>query len=362
MSRNIRLTHTLNAHPWIVALVLTVLLIGWMASGVAKQDEVAKAEESSVAVPKVQVQSMTAQAVTRSILLYGRTEPNRKATLRAETAGRVVELMAERGAWVKEGQPLVRLAMNDRQQKLQQALAENKQREIEYQGAKRLSSQGFSGKARLAESEAQLEQARSNVAELQLDIDHTVITAPFDGILNERLVEIGDYLGVADPIAMMYDINPLIVRADAGQHDITQLRVGLEGTALFVDGNSRQGKVRYLSKVADSATNTFRLELALENPDADLYAGMSAELELPLATVDAIKVTPALLALDEDGNLGIKSVIDKTVQFTPIELIKADNDGVWLTGFGGQVDVITLGQGFVRPGDEVTAVFANDAR
>ncbi|MBW8191101.1 efflux RND transporter periplasmic adaptor subunit [Neiella marina] len=346
--------------PWILAVAISVLLVLWMTSGSVEQttDSAPVSEENLL--PKVQVLHMEAESVTRAISLYGRTEPNRRATLRAETAGRVVEVMAARGASVKSGEPLVRLAMNDRQQRLSQAKAEFAQREIEYQGAKRLSSQGFSGKARLAEAQAELEQAKAAVARLELEIEHTIIKAPFDGILNERVVEIGDYVGISDPVAMMYDIDPLIIRADAGQHDISLLQLGQQGQARFVNGNIRYGKIRYLSKVADEATNTFRVELALDNADGQLFAGLSTELELPLATVNAIQVTPALLALDEDGNLGIKSVVDDIVVFTPIELVKADNDGVWLSGFGESVDVITLGQGFVRPGDQVIPVYKAD--
>lgn len=357
-----RLHHHLSAKPWIIALFISVALILWMASGALKASAEQERETAEVALPKVQVTPMRAQSVDRAITLYGRTEPNRQAQLKAETSGKVVELLAERGAFVSKGEPLVRLAMNERQQQLAQARALLDQREIEFQGAKKLSSQGFSGKARLAEAQAQLESAKSLVAQLELDIEQTLIRAPFDGILNERSVEVGDYLGIGDPIAVVYDINPIIVRADAGQHDVAFLKEGLVGQVRFVSGEIRKGSLRYLSKVADEGTNTFRIELALANPDSQLFAGLSAELELPLSEVEAIKVTPALLALDNEGNLGVKSVNQARVVFTPIQLVKAEKDGVWLTGFKGEVNVITLGQGFVRQGDQVEVIYAKESR
>ena len=60
------------------------------------------------------------------------------------------------------------------------------------------------------------------------------------------------------------------------------------------------------------------------------------------------------------GNIGVKTVNNKKVVFTPINVVKSENDGLWLTGLGQQADIITLGQGFVRAGDEVEAVMAND--
>ncbi len=66
-----------------------------------------------------------------------------------------------------------------------------------------------------------------------------------------------------------------------------------------------------------------------------------------------------MLALDEAGNLGVKTLVpsgdDKVVKFVPIQLVKAEQDGVWLAGLGETVDIITVGQGFVRDGDNVIA-------
>ncbi len=62
-----------------------------------------------------------------------------------------------------------------------------------------------------------------------------------------------------------------------------------------------------------------------------------------------------MLALDERGNLGVKTVQNQHVRFVPIQLVKAEQDGVWLSGLGEEVDIIVLGQGFVRDGDLVDA-------
>jgi multidrug efflux system membrane fusion protein len=82
-------------------------------------------------------------------------------------------------------------------------------------------------------------------------------------------------------------------------------------------------------------------------------AGMSTELALPLEKTWAMRISPAVMALDEQGNLGVKTVVDEHVKFVPIDIVKSDSQGVWLTGMGQQADIITLGHGFVRDGDKV---------
>ncbi len=79
-----------------------------------------------------------------------------------------------------------------------------------------------------------------------------------------------------------------------------------------------------------------------------------------MSEVLAVKITAAMLALDEEGNLGVKTLRNEHVEFVPIQLVKAEDDGVWLSGLGERVDIIVLGQGFVRDGDQVLANKVDD--
>ena len=67
----------------------------------------------------------------------------------------------------------------------------------------------------------------------------------------------------------------------------------------------------------------------------------------------AIKISPALLALNDEGVIGVKWVRDSKVHFTPIDVVKNDQHGTWIRGLDDQVQLITVGQAFVREGDEV---------
>ena len=124
----------------------------------------------------------------------------------------------------------------------------------------------------------------------------------------------------------------------------------------MLDGNQRQGVVSYIARSSNSSTNTFPIEIELSNPNYLIPAGVSAEIYLRLGKEMAIKVTPSVLALNEAGDIGIKVVENAYVKFVPIRLLKAQRDGIWLTGLGTHADIITRGQGFVRDGDQVIAI------
>ena len=67
-----------------------------------------------------------------------------------------------------------------------------------------------------------------------------------------------------------------------------------------------------------------------------------------------------MLVLDEFGNLGIKSVDDDNrVEFHGIEIVREDQDGVWVTGLPNRVNVINVGQGLVVADEHVAVQFIN---
>ena len=352
-----------NRRPYLVALLLTLALTAWMASGLQGSgpagDGVAAEDENGPALPKVRVRTIKAEPVRRTLTLYGRTEPDRLATLKAETEGRVTEVMAQRGAPVRKGDPIARIAIRDRAQRLDHARKLLEQKLIEFEGAKKLNDKGYQGKVYLAQVGAELADAEATIARLELEIENTVIRAPFDGILTERHVEVGDYLAVGDPAAVVVDLDPLIVRADVTQADVSDLSIGQSAQIRLMDGRNHAGRIRYLASIADENTNTFRVEAALENPGLGMLAGMSAEMNIGLEETMAVRISPALLALNEAGDLGVKSVNAGEVHFTPIDLVKSDADGAWITGLGDEVTLITVGQAFVRAGDRVEPVLEN---
>jgi len=349
----------LAQRPYIIALAITLALVLWMASGVMQAQEAPQiADKNNSVIPKVKVETLHAKNIHNSVELYGRTEPDRITTLKAEIAGKVEQVMAKRGSFVKKGQIIARLEINDLESQLTRSKALLVQREIEYKGAKKLNADGYQGEVQVSSSAANLASVKAEIKRLEIAIENTVIRAPFDGVLNTRYVEQGDYVKGGDNIAMIADLNPLVVRAYVTENQIEQLSVGQQADIRLLNKARVQGQVRYIASVADELTNTFKIEVTIENSDYQLLAGLSSEVNIAFEEVPAIKISPALLALDEMGNIGVKTVAENIVVFTPINVVKSENDGLWLTGLGSQADVITLGQGFVRAGDEVEAVKA----
>ena len=358
---------------YLIALIIALTATAWLASPYVlgylwptdsadtNGAEVTAGPDSGAAEPgkplRVRVRHSVAETRVKSLILTGQTEPSRRALLKAETAGRIVSVEAVEGAILKEGDIIVKLAMNDREARLEEAKALLKQRQIEHEAARKLSSKGFQTQIRLAETRSLMEAAEAQLRRIELDIEHTVIRAPFDGVLQDRLGEVGDYVGIGDPVAEVVDLDPLLAVAQLSERESAAVRPGGEGQARLVTGEVVDGRVRYVSVVGSAGTRTFRVELELENGDNRIPAGLTAEISLPVASVEAHGMSPAALTLDDEGVVGVKTVdAQNVVRFHPAELVAGGADGVWIGGLPKEVTIITVGQEFVLPGQTVVPV------
>ena len=244
----------------------------------------------------------------------------------------------------------------DRLARLAQAKAVVRQREIEYEGQMKLKPQGYISDAKLAESSAQLEAARAELTRAEIDVARMQIRAPFAGALQERSVEVGDYVSPGTTVATFVDERRLVVAGSVAEAQAAGVRRGLSGTAKLATGRVVNGRLRYVAPVADSATRTFAIELEIENPKGELPAGVTADIELPVGEVLAHRLSPALLTLDDNGIVGVKILgQDQRVDFRPATVVRSTSDGVWISGLPDPANVIVGGQGFVRAGDPVSA-------
>ena len=345
---------------YFIAGGVAAVAVAWILSGqVGDPERRAHANDTTAAaapepLKRVRVRESVAQPQNQEIIIRGRTEASRSVGLRAETAGRIGKVMVEDGKRVSEGAPLAQIDPAERTAALTETEALLRQRRIEFNAAKALSAKGYRSDTKLAESAAQLDAARARVSQMKTDIDRTTIRAPFNGILEKRLVEVGAYVKVGDDIARVVDLDPIYVVGAVSEREVSDLKVGTEAVASLIDGRRLTGRIRFIAAVADAATRTFRVEVEIPNADGRVRDGVTSQIHLKSPEVRAHFLSPALLTLDAAGRLGIKAV-DETdhVVFHPIRILADKPGGIWVLGLPDRLKVITVGQEFVRVGQKI---------
>jgi len=350
----------------LIALAVAVALTLWLLSGqLTGGRDLPSAEPvaaGSASLTRVRVEELSDEMVSEEVLVAGRTEAARSVTLRAEIDGRVVAVPSRRGARVAAGALLLRLDTRDFQAQLTEASALVQQRELEHQAAQRLVRSNMMAETEMLAVKANLEAAQARRRRIEISLANAEIRAPFAGVLEARPVEEGHFAQMGDEVARLLEMDPLVVSGNVSQSAVSRLNVGMPGEARLVTGERLEGRLRFVAAEADPATRTFRIELEVPNPEARISSGVTAEILVRTGESRAHLLSPAVLTLGPGDELGVKVVNgEDRVEFQAVAVVRATTEGFWVTGLGLRPRVITVGHGFVHPGDQVIPVLAEAA-
>ena len=348
--------------PVKLAIALALLFAIWLLIGDKKsaQDQ-PPAEQKNVAqsLPKVEVKTSNAIEWQNEIITQGQIEPWQAVTISAQVAGQIDKLLADQGQSVKQSQALLTLSDEGRSQRLVQVKAELNLAEKELASAKTLKSSRLVAETELSRLLSAQELAKANLVAAQLALDYGQPKAPINGVINRRYVDAGTYVKVGDPLMDVVDIDKLKVIAHIPQQQVQHLKNGQEVELRLLDGRLMAGQISFISYAANSNTRTYTIEVSANNPQQSRVAGASTTLRIQLPKASVHRLSPALLSLNDEGQLGVSGVTDdNTVRFYPVKVLDLDNAGASLQGLPDSFRLITLGAGFVKPGQKVEPVEA----
>lgn len=343
---------------WLAAL-LVVALVAWMGSGYllpgsSGDEAAAPGRDAAPEAVSVAVRASRAESVTTVFVAEGEGVPERDTQVRAETSGSVAEVPVRKGADVRAGDVIARIAPAQREADLARAEEELARARRDYENAETLLERGVATVDRVAETRAALAAAEAQLASAREALRDTAIRAPFDGRLEALTVESGEFVQAGAAVARVVDLDPLTVTVRVPQQILAGVQTDQAAEVRFITGETRPGTVSFVAAAADAETRTFAAEIEVENADGAIPAGLSARVRVPTGEVEAHFLSPAILSLDPDGRLGVKVVEeDDRVAFHPVEIVRAETDGVWVSGLPAEARIITVGQGFVNAGEKV---------
>lgn len=382
-----RLFHILTAVLVIAALYLLIIererLLAFAGS---ETEETQSAVEESTEATDTTEQSKISVVVQRSqatdiesaVLLRGRTEAARQVQVMAETSGRVVSEPLPRGTSVSVGQTLCTLdpgtrpaALAEAQARLPEARARQAEAEarlteaqINDRAARSLSEGGFASETRVAGSAAAVESAlaavqsaragvqaaEAGVEAAETEIGRLDITAPFAGLLETDTAELGTLLQPGVPCAEVIQLDPIRLVGFVPETEVNRIEMGARAGARLASGRDIIGQVTFLSRSADEATRTFRVEIEVPNADLAIRDGQTVEIIVASEGEAAHLIPASALTLNDDGVLGVRIVENDVARFIAVTLLRDTVEGVWLAGLPKTADVIVIGQEYVIDG------------
>ena len=292
------------------ALIIS-LLIFLQQSLVAS--EWGKAEKTEKKLFNVQVVESLATIINDSIDFSSTTEASRRIEIKSEVMTTVDQVMIKAGTLVKKGQHIIKLDDFDTNKEL-----------------------------------FDIDLLSQN------EFNKVALFAPFNGILLDGHKIGGELVMPGEKVYELIDLSSLKIFGYINENEILSISLNNE-VSISILGEEIEGKIDYISPISDPNTKTFEIVVKVDNKNYRYKDGLSSMISIKKGEVLAHKISPSILALGNDGALGVKVINDESkVMFKEIQVIEDTSEYMLVTGLNEKEQLIIVGQQYVSTGEEVS--------
>ncbi|WP_119679202.1 efflux RND transporter periplasmic adaptor subunit [Indioceanicola profundi] len=289
---------------------------------------------------KVVVQPVAVRTMAPQIEMPGAVHSRQDAAIAAEVSGRVV-WVAEAGTRVAAGEPVARL--DDRVLALElqglEAQIRSLEAQLDFQSREvtrlvELAKRGSAPQSRLEEATSrrdvlaqELVQARVAHERTALELERTVVKAPFAGQVAARMIEVGEYSSPGARIARLVAVDDLEVRVQAPVSIAPNLREGMT-VQLVGSRGPAEGRISRIIPIGEQRSRTFEVRVDLPD-DSAWIVGAAVKVALPSAPeMEAVAIHRDALLLRGGGSYVYRIKSDNTAERVPVRT--ALSQGEWI--------------------------------
>ncbi|MDH3685994.1 MAG: efflux RND transporter periplasmic adaptor subunit [Myxococcales bacterium] len=332
----------------------------------------AEPQAPETGAPPVMVVSATAHDVVDQVEATGQLLAQADATVASQVDGQVTGVRVAEGSAVGLGDEIIeidparrRLEVDDARAGVAQARAHLEEERRDATRVESLAKAGAASEARVDTARTESEMARTAhlAAEAKLGLaeralQDATVTAPFDGLVARRHVNIGEFVRSGDPLFHLVDLDPIEVEFFLSEADSSRASPGQTvevRVASFPDEIFR-AEVSVVSPTIEAETRTRRVKALLANPDGRLLPGTFARVDLGVAKRSGVVMVPKeALLLRSDGQVLFRLAENgESVARIRVEVGRHDGKLVEVTGIDAGDLIVARGQAGLVDGSPVS--------
>ncbi len=314
------------------------------------------AKKVNATIP-VQVSTSVEESLSGGFTATGNFTPYREVVVSTETAGKILNLQATEGQFVKMGQLLARLEYGTLEAEVKSASANLKKLETDKERYEKLVVTGGVTQSQLDDITLAYVNAESRLVTAKEKLNDTYITAPFAGYVNKRFVENGQYIASGKEAFEIVELARMKMVVNVTEDQVLAVNKAKEitVTADVYSGVTYQAKVKFIGAKADASLN-FPVELEITNiPNNPLRGGMfgRASFELPVSKTSLVIPRAALLGSIENAQVYVVSADSVILKQITIGQLFSNKVEI-LKGLAPGEKVVTSGQINLSDGAKIT--------
>lgn len=265
----------------------------WTKSNIAKGKAMgAKFAPPPSAVTTVVVKTQTWQPVLSAV---GSLKAVNGVVLSTDLAGIIAEIPFESGAPVKKGDLIVKLDTQQEDAQLRSAMAKLSLAKTDLIRKRDLIAKKAIAESELDTAESHVLQMEAAVEEMKALVARKKISAPFDGLVGIRQVNVGQYLQPGAPIVPIESLDPIYVEFSLPQQHFEMIAPGkkLRLGATGIQGKTFEGEITAIDSRVDESTRNVNVQGTIKNPEHTLRAGMFVSVEVLLPEKEGVLAIPS---------------------------------------------------------------------
>ncbi len=242
-----------------------------------------------------------------TVTAAGEAAAYQEATLTAQVEGVVLQVPVRENQGVRRGQPLLQIDTTEYALEVAKMESDLLDKQAAFQRMLILDDEvdpdARAARERLARSSSGLNAAEVALRVAQLNLDRTVVRAPFGGRIADLLVVAGQWVGTGEELMTAVDLRPIKVEVQVLEAELGYLVEGRSATVSFAafPGEEFRGRIETINPRVDSENRTGRVTVLLDNPEGRIKPGMYAQVTIDAqAFADRILI-PRSALLERDG-------------------------------------------------------------
>jgi len=385
-------------------VIFAVVIVAVIGAIVVKNNLSSSAKKPNVAVTvsktAVEVQSAKAVQKNSSDTYKATLEASEQGIINSKISARVISVLVENGQYVNDGDTIATLDAQDignnieasqsqlkvTQQQLNSAQVSLKKLKLNlddanrnYDRQKTLYEKGGISKAdyeaaektfnnaqadyeagnvTIETSKANIEVQKVSIANLQDNLNNTVIKAPISGVISEKSVNIGQMASQGTALAKVNNISSVYATIQVQQDKINNLKIGQVATVTLEGSDkSYNGTVQNINLSADATSRVFDCKIKIDNSDNTLYSGTFAKVDLFSDQKTEIIAVPINALVGSEGNYSVFINDNGTAKKQKVTIGETDENNVQITsGIKDGDEIICTNTGTLQDGNEIEVV------
>ena len=253
-----------------------------------------------------------ATEINKTVSISSTSEAYRKIEVKSEVTSKIEKILKKKGSFVDKGQIVIKLE--------------------EFDSYKKLFENDLISKN---------------------EFNKIALMAPFNGIILDGHKIEGELVTPGSSVYEIIDLSKIKIVGYLNENEIKGIDIKNKVEVSILD-KIIEGTIDYISPIADYNTKTFEISVIFDNLDLSIRDGLSAELKIYKEKIKVHQISPSVLSLGDDGDIGIKVLNqDNEVIFKEIVIIEDTSEYMLISGLEDKENIITIGQQYVSSGDKV---------